>query len=424
MQVFLGVDLSATVCDFCLVSASDSSVIREGSFSFAGFSAFLEELTQEHTIAAFACEYTGGIGGPWLLAAERAGVPSFVLHVTDRKAYQRLLQQFTKTDKADARTIARMLAIWHSDLSRDFSLLSRHLFQRFVQVQTAWQVREYYADVVRSVKERTAATNRAAAARNAGQETRAVAWEQIASFWKDQEGEFTDLATAFAREHYAREFDLLLTIPSVGPRVALAVIGALMPLERFYGEGMTTGGRVSDKTLDRVFRYAGFVPKYEASGGKTLRNERYHGGHREFRALLFIAALSASSSGRTDEAAAFYQRLVGRGCPRKKAVYLTAKKILAWCVGVLRSGKGFQGKDLPQVQTRPDHLLSVSEAAELAGLKRTTFVMRTKSLGLSREVWGGRDFLDRREVEPLIEKWSQQATYGNRGRKKKGGDDE
>lgn len=398
----LGLDLDAKKADFCLCHGV--KIEEVGQVTREDLPTMLEGLAAAGCpVAAVACEYTGGIAAPWLRDIEALGIPAYVLHVSERKAYQRIDGQTHKDDARDAKGIARTLARWFMVETREALGLPVYLFQPWSQVRKAWELRGLVADVDRAVDMGMAAKNRAAACRRAGQESRAAMWESIEAVSREDATEFQTAAMAFAREHYSREMNLLLSIPQIGERTALVLLGSLMPLERFFEEDINIRGHRVDHLARNVERYVGMIPRREESGGKQIKNEQYHGGVRRVRKALFIACLNAGNSG--SFIGRYYTRTALRVNP-KKAVYLTGKKVLRVALGVLRSGQPFVDPLAPapvERPVRPARLLTGSEAAKVAGCSRQALYLRKDKGRLTQETWevDGASYFVLEEIEAL-----------------------
>ena len=112
----------------------------------------------------------------------------------------------------------------------------------------------------------------------------------------------------------------LLTIPGIGPKVVLPL---LVILHRWH---TLTAGLGSVKGLTA---FLGLDPKTHVSGTSIWRRPVISKmGNAEVRRLLYMGALSAVHG--RNPLHIFYERLVGRGKPRKVAVVAAAHKLLTW----------------------------------------------------------------------------------------------
>ena len=124
---------------------------------------------------------------------------------------------------------------------------------------------------------------------------------------------FDDLATRFA---------LVLSVPGIGERTAIAVVVRLPEL-----------GRVS---REEAAALAGLAPFDDDSG--THRGQRHiQGGRGRLRRSLYAAALPAAF--RWNPALkALYARLIARGKPHKTALIACARKLLIYANTVVQRG--------------------------------------------------------------------------------------
>jgi len=124
---------------------------------------------------------------------------------------------------------------------------------------------------------------------------------------------------------------LLLTVSGIGEKNVLYI---LVTLHRW---GILTGGKGEAKGL---VAYLGLDPAPYESGSSIHKKARIsRQGNRSLRSRLYIGALGGV--GGNNPLRAFYQRLVGRGKPKKLALIASARKILVWAWAVFRSNKPF-----------------------------------------------------------------------------------
>ncbi|HKA30414.1 MAG TPA: transposase, partial [Candidatus Binatia bacterium] len=88
-------------------------------------------------------------------------------------------------------------------------------------------------------------------------------------------------------------------------------------------------------TLDRkrIAALAGLAPFARESGAQRGRRAIW-GGRGDARAMLFLAAQSAARS--NAPLRGFYERLVGRGKPKKAALAAVARKLLVAINAMIR----------------------------------------------------------------------------------------
>lgn len=133
------------------------------------------------------------------------------------------------------------------------------------------------------------------------------------------EKEAEDLALQYA----PREYELLLSIPGVGRRLACAILGILSPLTRFARS-------------KELASFLGLAPQIDQSGKRKERAWLSKRGNPFLRKLLFLSALSASRF--NEQCRVLYERLLSRGKPKKVALIAVANKLLRQIFAILRSG--------------------------------------------------------------------------------------
>jgi len=111
----------------------------------------------------------------------------------------------------------------------------------------------------------------------------------------------------------ARRFEILTSIPGIGPIAAAGLIGLMPEL-----------GTLSAK---QVAALAGVAPMNWDSG--QMRGRRtIKGGRPTVRRLIYMAALSAAVRGANPDLKALYQQLRGRGKASKVAIVAVMRKLL------------------------------------------------------------------------------------------------
>jgi transposase len=150
------------------------------------------------------------------------------------------------------------------------------------------------------------------------------------------EQELADLEEAIKRHmrQYAELGSIakrLRSVPGIG---AKNVLWILVVLARF---STLTAGQGDAKG---VVAYAGLDPQPYSSGSSVRkRSSISRKGNRRLRSRLFLGALGGVRG--HNALRTFYQRLVGRGKPKKAALIAAARKILVWAWAVYRDHTTF-----------------------------------------------------------------------------------
>ncbi len=135
-----------------------------------------------------------------------------------------------------------------------------------------------------------------------------------------------------AHPHLRKQRKLLLTVPGVGDKNVLYI---LVMMHRW---GVLTDGEGGAKGL---VAYLGLDPKPHESGTSVHKRARIsRQGNRLLRGRLYMSALGGIKA-KNSPLTAFYQRLVGRGKPKKLALVAASRKILVWSWAVFKSDTPF-----------------------------------------------------------------------------------
>lgn len=132
-----------------------------------------------------------------------------------------------------------------------------------------------------------------------------------------------------AHDDLAKRLKLVLSIPGIGERTALAIV--IMP----------ELGRVS---REEVAALAGLAP-FDADSGQHRGQRKIAGGRSRLRRSLFAAALPAAF--RWNKAlVAFYARLIAKGKAHNAALIACARKLLIYANTVVQRGTPWTEKPL------------------------------------------------------------------------------
>jgi len=129
-----------------------------------------------------------------------------------------------------------------------------------------------------------------------------------------------------AHESLQQDYDLLTSIPAVGPQLGMNMLIVL---------------RSHDfESASQVAAFMGVAPIEKRSGTSVRGKARMSKiGPPQLRAKLYMAALCARRCNKRMRS--FYEELLLRGKPRMVAIGAVMRKLIHWCYGVLNSGKIF-----------------------------------------------------------------------------------
>lgn len=134
-----------------------------------------------------------------------------------------------------------------------------------------------------------------------------------------------------AHLHLQAHVKRLRQVPGVGPKNVYLLLVLL------YRFGTLTDFKGTSKAITA---YVGLDPKLYASGSSLYRRPRIsRQGSPFFRHQLYLGALGGVRG--NNALRHFYQRLVGRGKPKKLALVAAARKLVTWAWAVFRDEADF-----------------------------------------------------------------------------------
>jgi transposase len=256
------------------------------------------------------CEATGGYENALLAALIAAGVPAHRADARKVKAFIRSFGTLAKTDRIDARALARYakdrraeLPLWQAPQAE------RERLKRFVLLR-----RDLVAGRLAWANRRSAPGHEAAQPRL--EALLASFNEQIRAIEADIQG------LVQACQPVAKAVKTLLAVQGVGHTTAAALV-ALMP-------------ELGSLSRRQAAALAGLAPHPNQSG-QSDAYRRTKGGRAEVKRVLFMAALSARKHNKT--LSACYLRLIENG--KKPIVAITAlmRKLVVIANAILRQTK-------------------------------------------------------------------------------------
>lgn len=268
---------------------------------------------KEFLVALVVLEATGGREWRLVDALEAAGFEVAVVNPIQIRSFARSLGILAKTDRIDARVIARFAEVVRPAVRER---PSREVRELAALVSRRWQLQGL----------RTAERNRMGSAAN--QTVRSDLRRAIDGLGRridrlDREVEAVIKASPTLRARSA----LLASAPGVGPQLVAALAAYLPEL-----------GTLSNK---QVAALVGVAPFNRDSGGFSGRRF-IQGGRNPVRQVLYMAALTASRH--NPAIREFYDRLVAAGKPKKLALIACARKLLITLNSMLRRGRAWQGQ--------------------------------------------------------------------------------
>ena len=254
------------------------------------------------------CEATGGYETELLAATTFAAIPAHRADARKVKAFIRSFGTLGKSDAIDARALTRYGQDRHASLAR----WQPHDTDR-VQLQALMLTRQ---DLVTA---RVAFANRRSAP---GADAAKPFIDAVLTAFDAQMAAIEATATTLIRSHapLCAAHKALCSVTGIGAVTAASLL-AVMP------ELGTLGRR-------QIAALGGLAPHPNQSGA-TEGYRWTHGGRREVRPVLFMAALSASRHHKTLRV--FYNRLLANGKAKLVALTAVMRKLLIICNAMLRT---------------------------------------------------------------------------------------
>ena len=311
---FLGLDVAKAKADACLLR-SDGQALQESFAStrsgYESLLAWLEKHAQGAVRAAL--ESTGPYARVWCELLHAAGHTVFLLNPARPKAFAQACGLRNKTDRVDARLLARFVAEqkaprWSPPKPEQEEL--KELTRR----------REDLAALRQAEKNRLASS--------LVKSVRASLERSIKSLDREIKQVEAELDGLMARHAGLRRNEQLLrTIKSVGKVTARKILAELPPVEEF-------------QSARQAAAYAGLSPRLHESGKSVRKKARLSKiGNPVLRKALYMPALVAIKHNPILKA--FAQRLREKGKAKKVIVGAVMRKLLHIIFGVLKHQKPF-----------------------------------------------------------------------------------
>lgn len=304
----IGIDVSKQTLNWAVVETAEGDVRAEGTLKnqAAAIAAWVTTLPADAP-EVIVLEATGAYHRPLLQALVAAELPATLVNPTQIVGFRKVRLGRTKTDRQDARLLARFGATYAAELPR-------YVPPSPVQAQLrAWT--RYRETVIRQQ------TQRAGQQEANGWQGDAQVERWLATQAASQAAHLAEVDAAI-RELLAQlpEAAVVQGIKGVGPTVAAAVLGALP---------VTVWGDAK-----KASAYLGLVPRVEQSG-KRSRSWMSKAGPGNVRRVLWMAAQVAILYDPVIRA--WYDAFVARGKPKPLARCAVMHKLLRQMMGRLKA---------------------------------------------------------------------------------------
>lgn len=304
---FVGIDVAKDRLDLHLLPGEEQGAVDHDP---AGLEALVARLAPLGASCLVVLEATGGLQERAAAQLAAAGLAVAVVNPRQVRDFARATGQLAKTDRLDARAIARFAQAVRPvprplpDAARQalIDLVGRR--RQLVEMRAVEKVRR--AQLAPALRPRL---------------DEHLAWLSQAIDELDR-----DIGQALRQSPLWRvEDDLLAQVPGVGPLTRAMLLARLPELGR----------------LDRrkIAALVGVAPLNRDSG--TLRGRRQvQGGRGEVRTVLYMATVTAIRCNPTIQA--FHQRLTAAGKPPKVAIVACMRKLLTLLNALLRTRQPWQ----------------------------------------------------------------------------------
>jgi transposase len=305
-RVYAGVDVSKERLDVCLRWSEPESHEEDVFFvthDEAGIDTLISRLLEEHPVLVI-LEATGGFERAVVAALATEGLPVAVVNPRQVRDFARATGRLAKTDRIDARVLARF--------AEAIRPAPKPLPEEEIRaLQGILARRRQLVGMLTAENNRLPTASKPVAKRIATH----IRWLEKELSRTDRDLEEAIKSSPTLGENEA----LLRSVPGVGPVLARTLLAQVPEL-----------GTLTHK---RVAALVGVAPLNRDSG--TLRGRRsIWGGRAEVRAALYMGALVAAR--RNPVVREFYERLLGAGKPKKVALVACMRKLLSIVNAVLK----------------------------------------------------------------------------------------
>ena len=304
----IGVDISKDNLDACRWPGGETCRVANDP---AGHRRLMRWIGAD--VARVAFEATGAYHAAFERALHRADVPYSKLNPARVRRFAEAIGTNAKTDRVDARLIARMGAMLEPAPQAPRSVVLAELHELQL-ARTAL------------MRERTAVTNRA------GRFTLALLKRQHATRLRQIERALAELDAAIAAliasdQGLARKAEILCSIPGISMVTAAAVLAEMPEL------GTLEAAAAASLT--------GLAP-FTRESGKWKGQAKIGGGRGDLRRALHLPALSAARF--NPDLKAVYDRLRAKGKPAKVALVAVMRKLVILANVLVRDDRIWQSR--------------------------------------------------------------------------------
>lgn len=300
VAVFVGIDVSKAQLD---IAVGQTGEVWQAGNDPAGIQATVERLSAWQP-ARVVVEATGGLELPLVAELVAAGVAVALVHPGRVREFARSLGWLAKTDRLDARLLARFAEAVQPPLTRLADEDEQHLRALLAR-------RRQVSDMLVAEKNRLASTRLKLRPRLEAH----VAWlAQELQALNQEIDEFIQHTPLFKQKR-----DVLRSAPGVGPVLAASLLSDLPELGQFNRK--------------QIAALVGVAP-FNHDSGRRRGLRRIKGGRSDVRQVLYMATLSAVRF--NPVLRPFYQHLLRQGKLKKVALVACMRKLLTILNAMIR----------------------------------------------------------------------------------------
>lgn len=310
MQSFIGIDVSQSELVVAWRDENEQKAVRTFANSELGqreLRTVLEKDVPAPTLIVL--EATGGYERGITAELGGAGLPVVVINARQVRDFAKATGQLAKTDRVDARMIARFASAIRPELRPLPSEEQEELRDFLIR-------REQLKQMLYAEKSRLDQTE---AKRN--KKLRKKLKSHIHFLEREMNLLDADLDdTLKGSEIWKESDDLLQSVPGVGDQLSRTLLGLLPELGTISG--------------DAIAKLVGVAPMADDSG--TVKGKRrIVGGRSRIRAVLYMATMSATQYNPVIKA--YYTRLIARGKAKQVALVACMRKLLVILNSMMRT---------------------------------------------------------------------------------------
>jgi transposase len=312
ISIFVGIDVSKSRLD---VAVGERGEFWNEPNDAKGISRLVERLKKVKP-TLIVLESTGGLERAVLIELNRAGLAVAMVNPGRVREYAKSIGQLAKTDKLDARLLARFAAAVQPAVTQLPNEAEEHLSALLAR-------RKQLLEMLIAEENRLSSTSRSMSAKI----EKHIAW------LKEELDDLNKEIDDFNRQDPERKAknELMQSVKGVGPITASTLAADLPEL-----------GQLNKK---KIAALVGVAP-FNQDSGRMRGKRRIKGGRSSVRQVLYMAAIAATRFNPVIRA--FYQSLLLRGKLKKVAIVACMHKLLVILNAMVRTKQPWRE---PQPQT-------------------------------------------------------------------------